>query len=68
MSDLLGATVGRSVLLVTHDLEGPRHFDEVVVLVRGQVVERGTHATLVRGQPATNGRPLALADGPMGEG
>jgi ABC-type transport system involved in Fe-S cluster assembly fused permease/ATPase subunit len=47
-ADLLAATAGRSTLLITHDLEGLDQVDEIVVLVRGQVAERGTHARLVR--------------------
>ncbi len=52
MADLLAATTGRSVLLITHDLDGLDQFDEIVVLARGHVVERGTHTTLVRGEGA----------------
>jgi thiol reductant ABC exporter CydC subunit len=45
--DLLDATHGRSVLLVTHRLAGLEAMDEVVVLDRGRVAARGTHAELV---------------------
>jgi ABC-type multidrug transport system fused ATPase/permease subunit len=38
----------RSLLLITHDLEGLEHLDEIVVLEHGRVAERGTHAELVR--------------------
>jgi thiol reductant ABC exporter CydC subunit len=47
-ADLLAATAGRSTLLITHDLGGLDQVDEIVVLERGRVAERGTHATLVR--------------------
>jgi ATP-binding cassette, subfamily C, bacterial CydC len=47
-ADLLAATAGRSTLLITHDLEGLDQVDEIVVLDRGQVAERGTHAQLIR--------------------
>ncbi len=47
-ADLLAATAGRSTLLITHDLEGLDQVDEIVVLDRGQVAERGTHSQLVR--------------------
>jgi ATP-binding cassette, subfamily C, bacterial CydC len=47
-ADLLAATAGRSTLLITHDLDGLDQVDEIVVLERGQVAERGTHAQLVR--------------------
>lgn len=45
--DLLDATSGRSLLMVTHRLDGLEAMDEVVVLARGRVAERGTHAELV---------------------
>jgi ATP-binding cassette subfamily C protein CydC len=47
MRDLLAATEGRAVLLITHDLDGLDRLDQVVVLDDGQVVERGTHAELI---------------------
>jgi thiol reductant ABC exporter CydC subunit len=46
-ADLLAATEGRTVLLVTHRLVGLHAVDEVVVLVEGQVRERGTHGELL---------------------
>jgi ATP-binding cassette subfamily C protein CydC len=46
-ADLLAATAGRSTLLITHDLAGLDQVDEIVVLDRGRVAERGTHAQLV---------------------
>jgi ABC-type transport system involved in Fe-S cluster assembly, permease and ATPase components len=47
MSDLLGAARGRAFLLIIHDLTGLDEFDEIVVLDRGRVAERGTHARLI---------------------
>ena len=47
-ADILTATQGRATLLITHDLDGLDQVDEIVVLDRGQVVERGTHAELLR--------------------
>lgn len=38
----------RGVLLVTHRLGGAADADEIVVLDRGRVVERGTHAELLK--------------------
>jgi len=38
---------GRSVLLITHRLVGLERMDEILVLDRGRVVERGTHAGLL---------------------
>jgi ATP-binding cassette subfamily C protein CydC len=47
LDDLLAATAGRSLVLVTHDLTGLDRLDQVVVLVAGRVVQRGTHAELL---------------------
>jgi ATP-binding cassette, subfamily C, bacterial CydC len=46
-ADLLAITAGRSVLLITHDLDGLDQVDEIIVLNRGQVAERGTHGQLL---------------------
>ncbi len=46
LADLLDATGGRTVLLITHDLDGLDLADEIVVMDRGRVAERGTHADL----------------------
>ena len=46
-ADLLAITAGRAVLLITHDLDGLDHVDEIIVLRRGEVAERGTHAELL---------------------
>jgi ATP-binding cassette subfamily B protein len=37
----------RTTILITHRLANIRHADQIVVLDRGQVVERGTHAELM---------------------
>jgi ATP-binding cassette, subfamily C, bacterial CydC len=47
MADLLAATQGRAMLLITHDLDGLDQVDEIVVLSRGVVTQRGTHRELV---------------------
>jgi ATP-binding cassette subfamily C protein CydC len=44
--DIVAATAGRSLVLITHDLEHLDVVDEVVVLERGRVVQRGTAADL----------------------
>jgi thiol reductant ABC exporter CydC subunit len=44
---LLGATAGRTTLIVTHRLRGLEDVDEILVLDAGRVVERGTHADLL---------------------
>ncbi|HEX6472141.1 MAG TPA: thiol reductant ABC exporter subunit CydC [Streptosporangiaceae bacterium] len=48
LADLLAATQGRAVLLITHDLTGLDAVDEIAVMDRGRIVERGTHADLLR--------------------
>jgi ABC-type multidrug transport system fused ATPase/permease subunit len=47
LADALAATEDRSLLLVTHRLTGLDAMDEIVVLERGRVVERGPHADLL---------------------
>jgi thiol reductant ABC exporter CydC subunit len=46
-SEFLDAAAGRTVLLITHDLEGLEEMDEIVMLEGGRVAERGTHASLM---------------------
>ncbi len=46
LADLLDAAAGRTVLLITHDLDGLDQVDDIVVLDRGRVAERGTHEEL----------------------
>ncbi|CAL9494596.1 thiol reductant ABC exporter subunit CydD [Streptomyces sp. enrichment culture] len=45
-ADLLAATEGRTTLLITHRLAGLTGVDEVIVLDRGRVVQRGGFAEL----------------------
>ena len=47
LADLLAVAGERSLLLITHDLDGLDQLDEIVVLRDGQVAERGTHGELV---------------------
>ncbi|HLL92469.1 MAG TPA: thiol reductant ABC exporter subunit CydC [Solirubrobacteraceae bacterium] len=47
LADLLAVTRDRATLLITHRLAGLEDLDEVLVLDRGRVVERGTHAELL---------------------
>jgi ATP-binding cassette, subfamily C, bacterial CydC len=47
-ADLLALTSGRTTLLITHELAGLDQVDEIVVLARGQVAQRGTHEQLLR--------------------
>ncbi|MGW3323387.1 thiol reductant ABC exporter subunit CydD [Streptomyces virginiae] len=52
-ADLLAATEGRTTVLITHRLAGLEAVDEVLVLDRGAVVQRGPYAE------------LAAAEGPL---
>jgi ATP-binding cassette, subfamily C, bacterial CydC len=45
-ADLLHATEGRSVLLITHQPDGLDQVDHIVVLDHGRVAEQGTHQQL----------------------
>lgn len=45
-ADLLAATEGRTTVLITHRLAGLEAVDEVLVLDRGEVVQRGGYADL----------------------
>ena len=47
-TDILTVTQGRATLLITHDLDGLDQVDEIVLLDRGRVAARGTHAELLR--------------------
>jgi thiol reductant ABC exporter CydC subunit len=46
-ADLLRATAGRSVVLITHRLAGLQAVDEILVMEAGAVVERGDHDHLL---------------------
>jgi len=46
-TDLLAASSGRTTLLITHDPLGLKQADEIVVLDRGRVAERGSHEQLM---------------------
>lgn len=48
LADLLDATRNRTLLAITHRLQGYEDFDEIVVLQDGAVAERGTHHELMR--------------------
>lgn len=66
-ADLLEVTEGRAALLITHRLAGLEQVDEIVVLDRGVVVERGTHSALLEagGRYAASWWEERLADRPV---
>src|SRR5262249_11203161 len=45
-ADLLHATEGRSILLITHEPDGLDQVDQIVVLDHGRVTEQGSHHQL----------------------
>jgi ABC-type transport system involved in cytochrome bd biosynthesis fused ATPase/permease subunit len=47
MDDLLAATVGRTLVLITHHALGLDRMDENVVLEDGRIVDRGAHDDLL---------------------
>jgi thiol reductant ABC exporter CydC subunit len=48
LADLLALTHQTATLLITHRLAGLEQMDEILVLDEGRVIERGTHADLIR--------------------
>jgi ATP-binding cassette subfamily B protein len=47
LTQLAGVMRGRTVILISHRVSTVREADEIVVLERGRIVEKGTHARLV---------------------
>ena len=47
LEGLGGVMRGRTVILISHRVSTVRHADQIVVLEKGRIVERGTHAQLV---------------------
>ncbi len=58
LADLLAATSETATLLITHRLAGLQDLDEILLLDRGRVQERGTHAELLAHGGALRG-PVA---------
>jgi ATP-binding cassette subfamily C protein CydC len=48
LDTLFGATRSRTALLITHRLVGLENVDQILVMDKGQIVERGTHSELLR--------------------
>ncbi|MCA6095366.1 thiol reductant ABC exporter subunit CydC, partial [Streptomyces sp. SCA3-4] len=66
-ADLLSATRGRTTVLITHRLAGLAAVDEVVVLERGRVVQRGAYEDLA-GAEGPFRRMLEREAGEPGQG
>jgi thiol reductant ABC exporter CydC subunit len=68
VADLIDAGGGVATLMITHRLRGLEVADEVLVLDRGRVLERGGHAELLAagGRYAEMWRREAAADGWLG--
>ncbi|MGB7876894.1 MAG: thiol reductant ABC exporter subunit CydC, partial [Anaerolineales bacterium] len=47
LETLFGVMKNKTALLITHRLVGLEHVDEILVMERGQIVERGTQAELL---------------------
>lgn len=48
MASVLDNLEGRALLLITHNLRGLQHMDEIIVMQQGRIVERGTHDVLLK--------------------
>jgi ATP-binding cassette subfamily C protein CydC len=48
LETLFGVMKQKTSLLITHRLLGLENVNEIIVMDRGQVAERGTHATLLQ--------------------
>ncbi|MBN2113106.1 MAG: thiol reductant ABC exporter subunit CydC [Acidimicrobiia bacterium] len=59
VSALLAGTTDHGLLLITHGAEGLEEMDEILVLDRGRVAERGTHRELL----AAGGRYARFREG-----
>lgn len=51
LADVLDSTRGRSLILVTHRLQGLEAMDEILVMAHGRIVRRGTPRTVLGPSP-----------------
>lgn len=67
-TDILAATAGRSVVWITHHLEGLEGVDEIVVLTGGRIREQGNHlALLAAGGWYRNAHTQLIGDARLGQ-
>ncbi|MFZ3475617.1 thiol reductant ABC exporter subunit CydC [Streptomyces sp. 4.24] len=60
LADVLDSTRGRSLILVTHRLQGLEAMDEVLVMADGRIVRRGTPRAVLEPSPKEPGEPLTV--------
>ncbi len=48
LADLRGVTGGRTSFIISHRVSAVMHADKVLVLENGEIVQEGTHATLIQ--------------------
>jgi len=54
---------GRTVLIIAHRLSAVRDANRIIVMERGQIVEMGTHAELLRNETGHYSRLYRLQQG-----
>jgi subfamily B ATP-binding cassette protein HlyB/CyaB len=54
---------GRTVLIIAHRLSAVRDANRIIVMERGQIVETGTHAELLRNEAGHYSRLYRLQQG-----
>ncbi|WP_239517782.1 ATP-binding cassette domain-containing protein [Streptomyces sp. ICC1] len=60
LADVLDSTRGRSLILVTHRLQGLEAMDEVLVMADGRIIRRGTPRAVLEPSPKGSGESLTV--------